>query len=530
MRKILLTAVIALTAFNMQAQTWNSPAAWSKTLAPVTEADQLAGTKVTIAADGSVITTGTFNQDVTFGNTKLENADQLTSAYIAKYNADGTEAWAVSMFGAAVVTAVDTDAEGNIFVAGNLADAVEFSSVDGNGQTVNGMAGETALATGFFAKYDKNGNLKAVKTIIPVASEDAMNSGMYWPMPGDIVFNPVKMMVAGEKLYVAAIYGGNVTIDEMTWPASYMSVAGFMPVDNMSAGILTVNASDLGGAQSVALLQASENYAIDVQNVPESVSFTTDGTTVYVGFVVKGTLSLTTKSGSQEVKSQLTNDGTGNTEHAFAVAKITDAEALAKVYNVAMHDRLYGTDVVGDIVLDGGSLYIGGTFYGELGFDTAKKSTGSSDVFVANINPETLETNWAVTDGYDEGDVTEKEERFHNMVVYKGNVFVNAVDQTKDNELAKVLNYNIDTTGALRGGDAVNYSDISAPKNDFIATVVNDGVNTTVSVFGATADGIESVEGNAQPASDKIYNLMGLPVQNLTKGLYIVGGKKMLVK
>ncbi len=529
MRKILLTAVIALTALNMQAQTWNSPATWSKTLAPVTAADQLDGTKVTIAADGSVIATGTFNQDVTFGSTKLENADQLTSAYIAKYNADGTEAWAVSLFGAAVVKAVDTDAEGNVFVAGNLADAVEFSSVDGNGQTVNGMAGETALVTGYIAKYDKSGNLKAVKTIIPVSDPDVEAMMCHFPLSGDVHFKPQQIKVDGDKLYVSAIYTGDITLDEVKWEGCYVGWEYVFLQDVASVGILSVNASDLGNATSVANFQAKATIS-DVQQNPESVCFTVADGTVYAGFVGKGTSVLTTAKGAEDIVMERATDESGNQEHAFVLAKITATETVSKVYNVAMHDRLYGTDVVGDMVLDGGNLYIGGTFYGELGFDKTKTSTGSSDVFVANINPETFETNWAVIDGYDEGDVTQKEERFHNMVVYKGNVFVNAVDQTKSNELVKVLNYNIDATGALRGGDAVNYSDISVPQNDVIATVVNDGVNTTVSVFGATADGIESVEGDVQPASDKIYNIMGQPVQNLTKGLYIIGGKKVVVK
>ncbi len=531
MRKILLTAVIALTAFNMQAQTWNSPATWSKTLAPVTEADQLAGTKVTIATDGSVITTGTFNQDVTFGNTKLENADQLTSAYIAKYNADGTEAWAVSMFGAAVVNAVDTDAEGNIFVAGNLADAVEFSSVDGNGQTVKGMEEQTAMVTGFLAKYDKGGNLKAVRTIIPTTEEDALASGLYGMLGVDVVFTPQKLQVVNDKLYISAIAKGKVTIDDMVWRGSYALVWDFAYMDIYSAGVMTVNTSDLGGAANIAYLQAKENYA-SLQCYPESVNFTVaeDGT-VYAGFVGKGAEILTTASGTYDITMNTEAKADGETwfEHAFILSKITPATVESKVYHVAPHGLLYSTDIISDMILDGGNLYIGGTFYGELGFDTTKKSVGASDVFVANVNPANFATNWVTAYECNEGDERYNEERMKNMVVYKGNVFVNSVVQEKAGELIKVQNLNYDTTGALRGGDAVNYSDISVPQNDIIATIVNDGVNTTVSVFGATADGIDSIESEASATSNKIYNILGQPVNNLTKGLYIIGGRKVIV-
>ena len=40
--------------------------------------------------------------------------------------------------------------------------------------------------------------------------------------------------------------------------------------------------------------------------------------------------------------------------------------------------------------------------------------------------------------------------------------------------------------------------------------------------------GINTV--NAGNAETVVYNMQGLPVENVRKGLYIVGGKKMLVK
>ncbi len=531
MRKLLLLAAVTLAAQSTQAQTWGTTPTWAKTAATVDVADQLGGTEVAVAADGSVISTGTYNVDFAFGQTTLANPDKMTSAYVAKYNADGTEAWAVGMYGSSIVRAVDTDAEGNVFVAGNIADVVEFSSADGKTQEVKGMDAETAMVTGFLAKYDKNGNLLAVKTIIPEADADVLNSFMYFPMSGDVNFYPRKIEVDGDKMYVAAQYQGDVKMDNLAWEGAYLNVFDFMYMDVASVGILSVNASDLGNATNVANLQAKETISYVQQN-PESVCFTVDNGTVYAGFVVKGAQNLTTPKGVTELTTQLPNDESGNVEHAFVMAKITDAETTAKTYNVAMHDRNYGTDIIGEMILDGGNLYVGGTFYGELGFDTAKKSTGSSDVFVASVNPETFATNWATIDGYDEGDVTSKEERIKNMVLYKGTLFVNAADQSKSGELAKALCYNITTDGTLTAVDGADYAALAA--NDAaVATLVVDGVNTTVSKFGTGTDAIEAIKDMLTNKDTKIYNILGLPVPNtqkLTKGLYIINGKKVIVK
>ena len=79
MRKLLLAAAV-FTATALQAQTWNSPAAWTKSLTPVDKADQLGDTHTTVGADGAVFTTGTYNQDLTFGKSTLVNDDKITSA------------------------------------------------------------------------------------------------------------------------------------------------------------------------------------------------------------------------------------------------------------------------------------------------------------------------------------------------------------------------------------------------------------------------------------------------------------------
>lgn len=532
MKKVLLSTLVAMTVASVQAQNWTGAATWSKSLTPVTEAKQLSGTHTAVADDGSVFTTGTYNQKTAFGTTPLTNLDQLTSAYIAKYNADGSEAWAVGLYGRAVINSVDTDADGNVFVAGRLADEVEFYSVGGSKQTVQGEKDATVPTATFVAKYNKNGVLKAVRTILPVASTTVTGSGLYYPEAGDIRFVPVKLQVSGDKVYLAGNYTGNVKIDNVNWEGRYVNVFEVMYMDVASVGIMAMNTADLTGATSVATLMAKENL-ISAQHNPESVCFTVDGSTVYAGFVGKGTETLTTAGGNTEITMKTSSDESGNIEHALILAKIDGNTTTHKVFHVDMHDKSYGTDIVGAMEVQGGNLYVGGTFYNKLGFDTSKTSTGSADIFVANLNPSDFSVNWAAIDAYDEGAVSENEESFRDMVVNNGKVFIAGVDRTKDGVLNHALTYNITSDGTLTTGNNVAYASLDDNGKGRTAAVVNNETQTTVSVYASPTTGIGRPGTVSATAEHKVYTISGQAVGSLSalpKGIYIVGNKKVVVK
>lgn len=531
MRKLLLAAVL-FTATALQAQVWNKPAVWAKSLTPVDNANQLGDTHTAVAADGAVFTTGTYNQNITFGGKTFANDDKITSAYVAKYNADGSEAWLGALLGMSAIRTLDTDAEGNLYVAGVLADEVTFYSADGHNQTVHGAAGITVPTTTFIAKYDKDGNLKALRSVYPVANPAIVASGLYSPEAGDVRITPGKLMVSNGRVYLSATYTGDVTLDNVQWEGRYLDVFSFMYSDVPGVGILSLNADDLTGATSVANLKVKENKSTVQQN-PESVSFTVDGSTVYAGFVGKGVETLTTPGSATDLTMQLSNDETGNVEHAFILAKIDAAATTSKIFHVAMHDKSYGTDRVGDMILSGGKLYVGGSFYNQLGFDTSKTSTGSSDLFVASLNPADFSVNWAANDGYDEGDVSKNEEAFHAMLVNDGKLFIAGVDRKKaDAATNHALTYNLSATGAITPADNVEYISLASNATGVAAAVTNAAATTTVSVYKQTSTGIATIKP-ATDSDERVYNLNGQYVgteKNLPRGIYIRNGKKIVVK
>ena len=62
---------------------------------------------------------------------------------------------------------------------------------------------------------------------------------------------------------------------------------------------------------------------------------------------------------------------------------------------------------------------------------------------------------------------------------------------------------------------------------------INDIADTKVNIEGVVS-GIESINGNTAQANGKVYTLAGQYVGNSTKGLmkgmYVVNGKKIVVK
>lgn len=115
------------------------------------------GNAITTDLSGNVIVVGTFSSDsITLGNLTLANSDSLSNAmFVAKYNSSGNLLWArnpitPSAYKTTSGVSVATDANGNVFVAGDMnTDSINF---DGSW-----IAFDNASYS-YIAKYDSNGN------------------------------------------------------------------------------------------------------------------------------------------------------------------------------------------------------------------------------------------------------------------------------------------------------------------------------------------------------------------------------------
>jgi WD40 repeat protein len=121
------------------------------------------GNAVAVLADGTALVTGQFDSTATFGAGE-DNETPLTSAgqndlFVAKYNPDGTLAWAKRAGGTANAAArgmgVAALADGSALVTGAFWDDVTFGPGEGN-ETPLSSAGDWDI---FVAKYDTDGDL-----------------------------------------------------------------------------------------------------------------------------------------------------------------------------------------------------------------------------------------------------------------------------------------------------------------------------------------------------------------------------------
>ena len=537
MKRIILMALAIFAGFTAQAQIYNFTPIWQQSLTPVNVNGRLMGTHTAVAPDGSVYSTGTYNQEITVGSTVLPNDDELTSAYIAKYTANGTGAWAVRLYGSAVISDITVDVDGNVYVLGSLADEVVFGSKDGAEQTVGGMKvlGEYTRdrRAAFIAKYDPNGNLKAVRTILAETDSEITDSGMY--LDDMAWITPKQIRVSSGKVYISVMHDGNVNIDQVAWKGRYNFAWGFMYVDNHSAGIMSFDAADLTDATSVANVGAKDARLEDLTYAPSDISFTAAGNIVYVAFVGHGKLTFITPNGAQDITTTVDSEGR---EYAYAVAAIGPSGARTKVFHSHKDDREAPMYSVPYLVADANRLYLAGISDRYNPFQTNIDPLGATTIFVTALNISDFSLYWSANDRYDEGDLNHNAEGIADIVVNNGKVLLAGYAyNTGNNTITARLNYNISASGYMLRGDDTAYASL-ADNGTTLSTVINNDKTTTVSYHALnTVDAIPSIDA---PNNDKsaVYNISGQYVgqttRGLGKGLYLVkkGAKteKVLVK
>lgn len=535
MKKILLVIVAVVANITVQAQVFNQAAKWSKSLTPVTEAKKLGGTRTAVAADGSVFTTGTYNKDLTFGSSNLD-PDGLTPAYLAKYSADGKELWAVGLVGNSLIHALTTDADGNVYLLGTLAEKVKFESVDGKTKTVEGMkiGGNFTpnRRAAFVAKYDKGGNLKVVRTIEAATNYGIVTSETYYDNLAQV--QPTALAVSNGKVYVGLRHDGDVKIDNVAWNGRYNFAFGFMHADNHSVGIMSMNADDLMGATSVADFGAKEVLANDGTYCAMDVSLTAANGTVYAAFVGYGKLALTTAKGTQDFTTEITE---GTMPRVYVLASINESNVVTKAFTTKT-DAEGDNYRVGPMALEGDKLFVSGVSAGNNPFNNDLQAVGARTLFVASLNPTDLALNWVAGDAYDEGDVKHYAQGLFDMLVNNGEVFLAGyAEKTSDHSLTAQLNYWVTADGTVK--PAASDSIVSLAKNkDVVAVITNAKNQTTVSVYDKkNVTGINEVVASKSERV-AVYNLkgqyVGTTLDGLSAGVYLLKKgndvQKVLVK
>lgn len=441
---------------------------WTDNLTTTTEAKELTrAAAMAVDNEGNSIVTGSFTKDLEFAASYLEPV--ANSAFIAKYRMDGAKMWAAGLAGAATITTVATDAEGNVYAAGVFADQVAIKDANGETKaTITGMADKVDKVSGFIVKYDKHGEYAASKTILAesapeIAALDAI--GVLSPS-----FTAKKLVVDGNKLYLSASYKGNVDLDGFTLlKGKYACSEGWLFNDETTMCVLSFDTTYLENTNIVSALGATEQLTNEATYNTEDVNFAINDGKIYVAYVASGKdMTLTAAGKDTKIETAYEASATEHaTEHAYVLAAIDGDQVTTQVYHSVATDNSNTLNTIDEMAYQKGKLYLAGSFNQALPFDNTISYLGGCDAYAACLDAASLNKNWAVASAFDEGDAKHKAEIISGMLVDEDEVtLVGWVENTFDRTIEAPLGYQINTkTPAMQKGEQVLITSVAENGN-----------------------------------------------------------------
>ncbi|MBR4119808.1 MAG: T9SS type A sorting domain-containing protein [Bacteroidales bacterium] len=522
---------------------------WNSSISAVGATDANPASPAAMDADGNLYVSGTQTQDFDFAGTTIGSLG--IGAYVAKYDVAGNEKFAFALYGSIALTAMTTDAEGNLYVAGSFTDEAYITDIEGQTgdyETITGATGDWSMErpSSFLAKYDANGNLLSVNTFDAVAGYDT--SAEYW---GGVPYVSINKIVSeGEKVYVQFTYNGDVTIDTVTLEAKYMFYFWSAYMDIPSNAVVSFDTDMIAIAKEAELSMAVDGA--DSASSVESFNFAVKDGEVYVSAFGYGNLALTTPVGSETFSFAI--DSEGNTEHGAVVAKVGATLETKKFSNITT--GTYNVfNVISGMDVYAGNIYIAGTFNETFAFANTTTAAGASDIFAVCLNASDLSATWTATDAKDEGATNTYYEVATGMILYKGNVYVTgAVIDMNEDEVTENLNYNVSSEGNMslgvaRPAMATAYCDDYAALVNFTETtnVAYYSFEELVGIEESVVDGTSNITyANGmyiftEAVDAQIYDVQGrcvkavkaateIATEGLNKGVYILKAGSEVVK
>ncbi len=497
--------LLMLVAFMATMTAFAEDEGWSKSFTPVTSASNLKGLCTAVTADGSVYASSTYDQAFQFAGKAVTDPEGLLSSCVVKYDKDGNELWAVSLLGQCTINAMTCDADGTLYVAGNYTDAsLTLSGTSGS----KILAGDASKASAFVAKVSTDGVFTEAISFVPTATipegyENWCELGIY----------PNKIVIDANKVLVSCMFKGDVA--ELGWLGSYVDAYMMAYMDNRSGGIFMLDKANLSNPSSVATIQHTGlivNQMMDeIQDYPDAIDFIVYEGVPYLAFIGWGNLTLTTPAGSQAFNFEMA--GGGNNEHAFVMANAA-APSMPKVFHADPNS--YGGAVYDlvDAAIAGENCILGGTFYGNFPLKP-EITTDANTSFVASIKMADCSVNWTTP----------------NTVASEATCMIVTGEEIKASSYAAT--YTLKTaTGEVKADKTINYgfADADVYNDEFVSTIRANGTSVVVFSPKMSPSGIEAIKAAAVNGEAKIYNLNGQRVAAPQKGLYIVNGKKAVIK
>ena len=517
MKKVLLMLVVFVATTTTFAE---DNMKWENHFTPVADKADLDGLHTAVAADGSVYASSTYNQAFTFAGSIVADPEGLLSSCIVKYDAQGNEAWAITLSGKCVINAMTTDADGNLYVAGNYTDN-ELALTGTSGTKT--LEGDITKTSAFVAKVSAAGVFTEAKSFIPTVAlpegyEDWCELGIY----------PNKIVIDANKVIVSCMFKGDVA--ELGWQGSYVDYLMMAYMDNRSAGIFMMDKVDLSNASSIATIQHTGrivNQMMDeVQDYPEAVNFAMYNGEPYIIFVGYGNLTVTTPAGSKDLSFNMGENG--NKEHAFVLVRATAPDNTI-VFHAANHDVSYTAyKLIGGDIEDN-YCYVGGTFYGALPFDNTKESASKTVDDAKTWKASAFGARIDMSKGSIRGTTVINDENYEET---EASCMVVAGNESHFSTIHNLYHFN-NNTGNMFKVDHQGMKDMAAADATKLAFVFTEKNSVWVGVPDLGASAINEAKAGNNAAA-KYYNLKGVELSAPQKGLNIVktaeGTTKVVLK
>ena len=521
---------------------------WNSSISAVQATDANPASPAAMDADGNIYVSGTQTQDFDFAGTTIGSLG--VGAYVAKYDVAGKEKFAFALYGSIALTAMTTDVEGNLYVAGSFTDEAYITDIEGQTgdyETITGATGDWSMErpSSFLAKYDANGNLLSVNKFDAVAGYDA--TAEYWGSMASVSI--AKIVCEGEKVYVQFDYTGDVTIASITLEAVYADMFGWALMESLNTSVVSFDADMTNPAELAKVSLQSDGTA----GLIETSSFAVNDEEVYLSAVGYGNITISSAVGSETVTFTFDQEG-GNTEHGALVAKVGTGLQVAKFNNnptttSAMYNEIVGMDVYA------GTLYMAGTYNANCAFKTDAVAIGASEIYVLRLDATSLEKVGLSVNAKDEGATNTYYEVATGMILYKGNVYVTgAVIDMNAETVTENLNYNVSSEGNMslgvaRPAMATAYCDDYAALVNFTETtnVAYYSFEELVGIEESVVDGTSNITYSngmyifAEAVDAQIYDVQGrcvkavkaateIATEGLNKGVYILKAGSEVVK
>ncbi|MDE5594710.1 MAG: hypothetical protein K2I89_03960 [Muribaculaceae bacterium] len=525
MKKLLLSFAAACVVTAASAAVADLTKVWEKPVENAYKADAKAwNAPVAVDAAGNVIATGAFTEDLTIAGSTFEATG--TSAYVVKYDKTGAAAWAVAFTGAATITAIDTDADGNIYIAGTFADAVTFGTTSGTPIVKEGMKIDDAFTTkqnaSFIAKYSSAGTLATVETFVPEVHAEPLEHQFddpdtggtpYWFSDGDIYFELKDLKVVDDQVYASATYTGLTKNNNIEFSAPYVVYAFFMYQDVAASSVFTLNASDLKVQQKVVTASYSGENASGVFDTSAcwSVRFDVKENVVLAAFVASGEISLTDAKGSQAVNEE--------SAPAFILAKVQNGEIITKNTIAATSSMTVADNSFANISFNGNKAIAVGRKFETETIEGSSDEKKHYNIFVANVSDDlALDFN-----KFEESAVGINYYTIASTAILPvGEVYINTLGYDNKGDFANTAKSFVFANDAFAPATTVADAVGVAAAGTYVAFSQIGETGAVFSLYNdSKATGIADIVAD-ENAEAEYFNLQGVRVANPENGLYIV--------